>query len=132
MSTITIPAELVPLVRDGSYLDLHGQAGEIGALAEPRDRGDVRVEVNECLASASGAGALLDIVGWVESVGEPVVIDVDAREHRDALVRALLTRVGVERDASDDPEASTEDRVRAKARAGQLADLVQQVEEGGA
>jgi len=32
--TIIIPDELVPLLRDGLYLDLHGQLGEAGALIE--------------------------------------------------------------------------------------------------
>ncbi|MGA2165210.1 MAG: hypothetical protein ABSH36_12170 [Solirubrobacteraceae bacterium] len=129
--TITIPPELVPLLRDGAYFDLHGQAAEICEHVEPRDRGDVCGEVNECLDRAQRARALLDIVGWLEPV-EASPVEVDAREHHDALVRALLTRIGVERGVDDDSETSPGERAEAKVRAGQLAGLLQQVEEGGA
>ncbi len=39
--TIVIPEELVPLLRDGLYFDLHGQLEEAGALVEPRGRADI-------------------------------------------------------------------------------------------
>lgn len=126
---IVIPPELVPLLRDGLYFDLHGQVEEASALVEPRDRGDVRAEVDGCFARANDARVLLDVVGWYEPEEGPPPVEVDVREHREALLRALLMRVGVEGDASEDTNASMGDRVRAKARAGQLADLIARVEE---
>lgn len=129
--TITIPPELVPLLRDGAYFDLHGQADEMGALVEPRDRGDIRSEVDERFARANAARALLDIVGWIEPV-EASLVDVDAGEHHDALVRALLTRIESERNTEVDRDASVDERVEAGVRAGKLAGLLRQVEEGGA
>ena len=130
--TITIPAELVPLLRDGSYFDLHGQADEIGALVEPRERGgDIRAEVDERFVRANATRALLDVVGWLEPV-EASRVEVNAWEHRDAIVRALLTRIESERNTEVDRDASIGERVEAKVRAGQLVDLLQQVEEGGA
>ncbi len=85
--TITIPPELVPLLRDGAYFDLHGQSDEIGALVQPRDRGDIRAEVDERFVRGNAARALLDVVGWLEPV-EASPVEVDAREHHRALVRA--------------------------------------------
>lgn len=127
---ITIPPELVPLLRDGVYFDLHGQSDEIGALVEPRERpGDVRAEVDERFVRANATRALLDVVGWLEPV-EASPVEVDAREHHDALVRALLMRIESERSTEVDSEASIGERAEAKVRAGQLADLVQRVEEG--
>jgi len=55
--TIIIPDELVPLLRDGLYFDLHGQLEEAGALIEPRGRADIRVAVDGCLTTAKGTRA---------------------------------------------------------------------------
>jgi hypothetical protein len=64
--TIVIPEELVPLLRDGLYFDLHGQLEEANGLIEPRNRADISVGVVGCLARAEGARALLDVVGWID------------------------------------------------------------------
>ncbi|MGA2164345.1 MAG: hypothetical protein ABSH36_07740 [Solirubrobacteraceae bacterium] len=117
MSTITIPAELVPLVRDGCYSDLPA--------------GDARGEGLD--ERARGARALLDVLGWQDPVDEPYAIDVDVDvcEHREALLRALLTRVGVASGVEGDEHTGVGQRAEAKVHVGQLAGLVQQVEEGG-
>lgn len=129
--TITIPPELVPLLRDGLYFDLQGQVDETSALVEPRDRGDIRTEVEERFARAEATRRLLDVVGWYEPEEGPPPVEVDMREHRDALLRALLTRVESEGDlAAADKMASEAERAAAQVRAGQLADLIQRVEEG--
>ncbi len=131
--TITIPPELVPLLRDGLYFDLHGCLDETSALVEPRDRGDIRAEVEGRLARAEATRLLLDVVGWYEPEEGPPPVEVDVREHREALLRALQTRVESESDlAAADTMASEAERAAARARAGQLADLIQRVEEGGA
>ncbi len=130
MSIITIPAELVSLLRDGCYFDLHGQLEETSTALEHRDFGDIRTLVNAGLTRAAGARALLDIVGWIEPVDEPYAVGVDLHEHREALLRALLIRIEVERSLEEDRNAGIGDRAEAKVHAGQLADLVQHVEEG--
>jgi hypothetical protein len=131
--TITIPPELVPLLRDGLYFDLHGCLDETSALVEPRDRGNIRAEVEERLARAEATRRLLDVVGWYEPEEGPPPVEVDVREHREALLRALQTRVESESDlAAADTMASEAERAAARARAGQLADLIQRVEEGWA
>jgi len=125
--TITIPDELVPLLRDGLYFDLHGQLEEASGLIEPRGREDIRAPVDGCLARANGTRALLDVVGWIEPV-EPSVVEVDVRQHQEALVRTLLTRIESEHGIEEDPEVSDEDRAATKVRVGQLADLIAQAE----
>jgi hypothetical protein len=127
--TIVIPEELVPLLRDGLYFDLHGQLEETNGLIEPRNRADdISAGVAGCLARAEGARALLDVVGWIEPIEAPTAVEVDVRRHRDALLRALLTRIASEHSVEEDPEVSDEDRARAKARISQLADLIAQTE----
>jgi hypothetical protein len=123
MSTITIPAELVPLVRDGCYSDL-----QPGPAVETRGEVDAGLD-----ARARGARALLDVLGWQDPVDEPqaIAVDVDVCEHREALLRALLTRVGVASDVEGDEHIGVGRRAEAKVHVGQLAGLVQQVEEGG-
>lgn len=123
--TIVIPEELVPLLRDGLYFDLHGQLEEAGSLIEPRNRADISDGVAGCLARAEAVRALLDVVGWIEA---PTDVEVDVRQHHDALLRALLTRIASEYSIEEDPEVSDEERATAKAHISQLADLIAQTE----
>ena len=126
--TIVIPEELVPLLRDGLYFDLHGQLEEAGALVEPRGRADISDGVAGCLARAERARALLDVVGWIDPIETPTEVEVDVREHHDALLRGLLTRISSEHSVEEDPEVGDEERATAKARVSQLADLIAQAE----
>jgi hypothetical protein len=126
--TIVIPEELVPLLRDGLYFDLHGQLEEADALIKPRGRTDISDGVADCLARAEEARALLDLVGWINPIEAPTAVEVDERQHRDALLRALLTRIASEHGVEEDPEVSDEERALAKARVSQLADLIAQAE----
>lgn len=70
-------------------------------------------------------------MGWYEPVEGAPPVEVDVHEHREALLRALLVRIGSERSAENDVHAGDGPRAEAKVRAGQLAALVQGVEEGG-
>ena len=73
-------------------------------MVEPRERpGDIRAQVDERFVRANATRALLDVVGWLKPV-EASAVEVDAREHHDALVRVLLTRIGVERGVAEDSE----------------------------
>jgi hypothetical protein len=127
--TIVIPEELVPLLRDGLYFDLHGQLEEANGLIEPRNRADdISAGVAGCLARAEGARALLDVVGWIDPIEAPTAAEVDVCQHHDALLRALLTRIASEHSVEEDPEVSDEARATAKERISQLADLIAQAE----
>lgn len=126
---IVIPVELLPLVRDGLYFDLHGQLEEANGLIEPRNRaGDISAGVAGCLARAESVRALLDVVGWIDPIDAPTDVEVDVRQHRDALLRALLARIASEHSVEEDPEVSEQERAVAKARVSQLADLIAQAE----
>jgi hypothetical protein len=70
-------------------------------------------------------------VGWIEPI-DVSVVEVDVRQHREALLRTLLTRIESEHGVEEDPGVSDEDRAVAKARIGQLADLIARVEESDA
>jgi hypothetical protein len=131
MTTIVIPEELLPPLRDGLFFDLYVQVEEASALIDPCKRGNIGGEVRACLARASRTRALLDVVGWVEPVEAPTAVEVDARKHREALLRTLLARIESEHGIEEDPEASEEARAAAKARIGQLTDLIVGVEEAG-
>ena len=69
--TILIPEELVPLLRDGLYFDLHGQLDEASGMIEPHDRADISAAVTGCLARANGMRALLDVLGWIDPIEAP-------------------------------------------------------------
>ena len=122
--TIVIPVELLSLLRDGLYYDLHGQLDAAGDLAELRNRADIGAEVAGCLARAEGTRALLDVVGWIDPIETPTAVEVDVHRHREALLRALLTRIASEHGVEEDPEVSDEERATAKARISELADLI--------
>ena len=124
---IIIPGELVPLVRDGLYFDLHGQLEKAAALIEPRGREGTGPAIEDGLVRAEGARALLDVVGWQEPA-EACAVEVDVRWHREALLRALLTRIESECGVRGDQNASEEDRAQASARCDWLAELVARVE----
>jgi hypothetical protein len=132
MTTIVIPEELLPPLRDGLLFDLYVQVEEVSTLTDPHKRGNIAGEVRTCLARANRTRALLDVVGWIESVEAPTAVEVDVRKHREALLRTLLARIESEHGIEEDPEATEEARAAAKARIGELTDLIAHVEEAGA
>ena len=71
--TITISAELIPLLRDGLYFDLHGHLDEMASAIEPRGREDICEVVSRSVERANGAFALFDVVGWVAPAQERAV-----------------------------------------------------------
>jgi hypothetical protein len=125
--TITIPPELVALVRDGLYFDLQGCLEEMDSAIRSRDRLDIRVAIEAGLAWAGDALALLDVVGWLEVANERAV-EVDVCRHREVLLGAISTRTQSERAVQEDANASEEDRSRAIVREKQLAELATRVQ----
>jgi hypothetical protein len=128
---IVIPDELVPLLRRELFNDLHGQLEEAGVLVVSRGQADIRVAADGDSGRADGTRALLDAVGWIEPVDPPAIVEIDVRKHRTTLLRTLLTRIESEHSIEEDPEANEEDRATAKARIGELADLIAQAEGAG-
>jgi DNA-binding XRE family transcriptional regulator len=128
--TITIPAALVPLVRLGARFDLSERLSATAELLNgPGEWPNLRKGVDHGLARANATRALHDVL-WGAAVDEPRgAVDVDLREHGDALRWALLMRIGVELDGAQDNEADAADRAKANIRAEKLAALVQRIEE---
>jgi hypothetical protein len=94
-SVITIPGDLVVLVRSGAYGDLHASLGELrGVIEACRNIGTIGQRytlIDGCFARVDATRALLDLVGWTHFPvkGE---IEVDLAEHRQALRGALSAR----------------------------------------
>jgi hypothetical protein len=121
--TIMISPELVPLLRDGLYFDLHGHLEEMASAIEPRGHEDICEVVNRSVERANGAFALFDVVGWVAPAQERAV-EVDVVRHRDALLRALSMRLESDRDVQEDVNASEADRLLADASCEEIGDLI--------
>ena len=77
---IVIPEELVPLLRDGLYFDLHGQLEETSGLDRTSQPTDISAGVAGCLSRAEAARALLDVVGWIDPIEPPTAVEVDVRD----------------------------------------------------
>lgn len=115
MTTIVIPEELLPSLRDGLLFDLYVQVEEVSTLTDPTNGGTSPARSERV---SRGTRALLDAVGWIEPVEAPTAVELDARKHREALLRTLLARIESEHGIEEDPEASEETRAAAKARIG--------------
>lgn len=124
--TLTIFPELVPLVRDGLYFDLHGCLEELDGAIRSRSRQDIRDVIGAGLAHAEGARALLDALGW-RDVAEERAVEVDVYRYRRVLLGAIWTRMESERSVQGDTEASGEERAQACTREGLLAELAARV-----
>jgi hypothetical protein len=94
-SIITIPADLIVLVRSGAYGDLHASLGELrGVIEACRNVGTVGQRytlIEGCFARVDATRALLNLVGWTHFPvkGE---VEVDLAQHRQALRGALSAR----------------------------------------
>ncbi len=103
-SIVTIPADLIVLVRSGAYGDLHASLGELrGAIEGCHNIGTIGQHytlIEGCFTRVDATRALLDLVGWTHF---PVKgkVEVDLAEHRQALRAALGARPTNEGLASD-------------------------------
>ncbi len=94
-SILTIPADLIVLVRSGAYGDLHASLGELrGVIEGCRNVGTIGERytlIEGCFTRVDATRALLDLVGLTHFPvkGE---VEVDLAEHRQALRGALSAR----------------------------------------
>ena len=85
MSTITIPAAVVPYIRGGAQLQIAGAAEQLSTvIGETMHRGVAPVGEQRRLLRA---WALVDLLGWPDEIAGQVELDV--HEHREALLGAL-------------------------------------------
>lgn len=103
-SIITIPADLIVLVRSGAYGDLHASLGELrGVIEGCRNVGTVGQRytlIEGCFARVDATRALLNLVGWTHFPVKGEVA-VDLAQHRQALRGALSARPTDDTLASD-------------------------------
>jgi hypothetical protein len=110
-TTLTIPADVIPDVREGLF-SLMGDAGEgiMHALEQPEhERHPERFQAGR--AQLGQVFALLDLVGW-DAGGEPRDVDVELREHGQTLKEAVDGYLPLLED--QDAEADLNDRLRAE------------------
>jgi len=88
MSTVTLPVELVPVVRNNLYYELGEALDDACRVYTSRDPESVRTSLPEPLDRADAIRAVLDVVGWT-APAEPAPVTV---EMCDALTRATTQR----------------------------------------
>lgn len=88
MSTLTIPAELVALVRSALFTELGSAAEDTAHVVEQHDHEDHPERFAEPLQQHDAARTLLDAIGW-QSAEPPADVQVDLHAHRAALAAAL-------------------------------------------
>lgn len=88
MHTITVPAQLVGVLRDGLHSEIGNAAEAFAQAADQADREQHPDSYREPLERLDRTRALLDLIGW--STTDPTVaVRVDLREHREAVLGAL-------------------------------------------
>jgi hypothetical protein len=96
MTTLTIPANVVGIVRSALHSELGQAASEIAAVSEERERYPERYD--EPVAHFDAYRALLEAIGWGDTERpEPVQMDI-AQQHQRELLTALEARLEIERD----------------------------------
>jgi hypothetical protein len=97
MTTLTIPADVVTIVRNALHTDIGQDAYDIQGISET-GHGDVNPEqYEELLKHFDAHRALLDVIGWGKpDSDEPV--QIDPIQHQWALLTTLETRLEVEHD----------------------------------
>jgi len=88
MSTLTIPAELVALVRSALFTELGSAAEETAHVVEQHDHEDHTERFTEPLLRHNAARALLDAIRW-QGAEHPADVQVDLHTHHTALTAAL-------------------------------------------
>jgi hypothetical protein len=127
-NTITIPAELVALVRGGAYLELHGALAEASTVIEGLDR-ENPASPKRCLqvfARIDGARGLLDRLCWTAR-GEQESAEIDLHHHHPALYGALAERLESERGHLETLGGDDPIRGEAEGRATELRGLLEEI-----
>jgi hypothetical protein len=97
MTITTIPAETVVILRSALLSDLGVPAGQLEEASMSHDKEQHPEWFLRPLVLIDEYRAVLHLLGWGESgTREAVSLDLDA--HRDAIARAMRTRLEVERD----------------------------------
>jgi hypothetical protein len=115
MTTISIPADCVPILRSALLSEIGIPAGRIEQASMSRNKEKHPERFLKPLAEIDEHRAVLEVLGWADpAAAEPVSLDLDA--HRAVVSRSLHTRLDVERDyMAVDPDAKGAERQRSLA-----------------
>jgi hypothetical protein len=118
MSTwLTVPAEMVGLLREGLHSEIEAAVHLIAPVVEAPGREE---RYRAPLARLDAARALLDLAGW-SAACPPVDVRVDVRRHHRSLLRALRSELLVEEEALGGERASGLGRAPTDRRARRCA-----------
>ena len=97
MTTLTIPADVVGILRNALHTEIGQDASEIDRVSED-GHGDLHAEeYDKPLMDFDAHRALLDAIGWSKpDSDEAAQIDLD--QHKWALLTTLVRRLAVEHD----------------------------------
>jgi len=87
-TTVTVPAQVVTLVRSALHTELGNAAEALAGVVERHGNEDHPEWFTEPLQRHDATRALLDVIGW-DNTSQPVDARVDLRIHREALTAAL-------------------------------------------
>lgn len=102
---LTVPAEMVGLLREGLHSEIEAAAHLIAPVVEAPGREEHPERYRAPLARLDAARALLDLVGW-STADPPVDVRVDLRPHHRSLLRALRSELLVEEEALEGGQES--------------------------
>ncbi len=96
-TTLVVPAEMVPYLRQGLHFKLGNAADAISEVVVQLDSERGAGWYREPLERFDRLRVLLDHIGW-EETDSPVEVHLDLREHRHAVLEALCVQVLVSED----------------------------------
>jgi hypothetical protein len=97
MTTLTIPADVVGILRNALHTEIGQDASEIVRVSED-GHGDLHAEeYDKPLMDFDAHRALLDAIGWSKPDSDEAV-QIDLEQHRWALLTTLARRLAVEHD----------------------------------
>ncbi len=97
MTTLTIPADVVTIVRNALHTELGQAASEIAAVSEEHERERYPERYEEPVAHFDAYRALLEAIGWGDTE-RPEPVQMDLAQHHWELLTALEARLEIERD----------------------------------
>lgn len=97
MRTVTIPADVVGILRNALHTEIGQDASEIVRVSED-GHGDLHAEeYDKPLLDFDAHRALLDVIGWSKPESDKAV-QIDLDQHKWALLTTLTRRLAVEHD----------------------------------
>jgi hypothetical protein len=108
-STLIVPTEMLDCLRSGLHIELGDVAEAISEATDGRKRQAHPEWFTELFGRFDAIRALLAVVGWSTSApDQDVEVDIDA--HRDVLLVALTSQLGVEQNSKQELDREHADK----------------------